>query len=139
MSIQGCFSQFYKNIKITREDKDYSNAREKDDSILGEIKEAFNSNGYPVIDNFLQGSFSTHTAIRNKDGDFDIDRAIVIDADKAPSNPLTPKKIILDVLEKRGFKNAKIKKPCVTADYSSINLHIDIPLYKLSFGQYYLA
>ena len=72
-------------------------------------------------------------------GDYDIDRALVIDDEKAPENPVTPKKKTLDVLENRGFKNAKIKKPCVTADYASDNVHIDFIIYKLSGNQYYLA
>ena len=45
----------------------------------------------------------------------------------------------LDVLEDRGFKNAKIKKPCVTADYASDNVHIDFIVYKRSGDQYHLA
>lgn len=72
-------------------------------------------------------------------GDFDIDRALVIDDDDAPDNPVTPKKKALDVLEDRGFKNATIKKPCVTANYASENVHIDFIIYKRSGDQHYLA
>ena len=63
----------------------------------------------------------------------------MIDADTAPENPVTPKKTALEVLENRGFKNAKIKKPCVTADYASDNVHIDLIIYKRSGEQHYLA
>lgn len=140
MSLQKKFLEFNKNIHLTREDPVYSAARKKDDSILAKIKERFKEEGYPVIDNFIQGSLSTFTAIKDENEDFDIDRAIVIDADQAPDNPLKPKEIVLDILEKRGFENAKIKRPCVTADYKNDNLHIDIPIYKRdSHGNYQLA
>ena len=43
------------------------------------------------------------------------------------------------MLEGRGFKNAKIKKPCVTADYASDNVHIDFIIYKRWGNQLYLA
>ena len=63
----------------------------------------------------------------------------MIEEAKAPENPVTPKKKALEVLEDRGFKNAKIKKPCVTADYASDNVHIDLIIYKKSGDQHYLA
>lgn len=129
MSLQKKFEEFNTNIHLTRDNTDYRNAREKDDSITDAIKVRFKEEGYPVIDNFIQGSLSTFTTIKPIDEDFDIDRAIVISEENAPKNPLTPKNIVLEILEKRGFKNAKIKKPCVTADYQSIDLHIDIPIY----------
>ena len=61
----------------------------------------------------------------------------MIDEEKAPENPVTPKKKALDVLEDRGFKNARIKKPCVTADYASDNVHIDFIIYKRAEDQHY--
>ena len=139
MAIQPHFIKFHNIIKLGREDEVYSKARDRDDSIVKAIKTAFKDKGYPVVDTFLQGSFSTHTAIINKDSDFDLDRAIAIDFDKAPDNPVDPKKVVLDVLDKRGFKNAKIKKPCVTADYCSENLHIDFPIYRKDGNTYELA
>lgn len=100
---------------------------------------AFASAGYPVINDFIQGSLKTHTGIVPISGDYDIDRALVIKAEVAPDNPVVPKKKTLDVLKNRGFKNAKIKKPCVTADYASDNIHIDFIIYKRSGNQHYLA
>ena len=140
MTIQKKFLEFNKNIHLTREESVYSDARKKDDSILAKIKERFKEEGYPVVSDFIQGALSTFTAIKEQSEDFDIDRGIVIDADKAPDNPLKPKEVILDILEQRGFENATIKKPCVTADYKNDNLHIDIPIYKRdSYGNYQLA
>ena len=139
MAIQTRFDKFHKKIKLGREDDAYKKARERDDSIKAEVKTAFREADYPIADDFIQGSLKTHTGIVPISGDYDIDRALVIDDEKAPENPVTPKKKALDVLENRGFKNAKIKKPCVTADYASDNVHIDFIIYKRSGDQYYLA
>lgn len=139
MSIQARFNKFHDKIKLSREDSEYKDAREKDDSILKDIKTALKDEGYPVIEDFLQGSMSTATAVKNPGEDFDIDRATVIASEGSPEDPVEIKKIVLGVLEDRGFKNAKIKKPCVTADYASKNLHIDIPIYREKDGDYELA
>ncbi len=140
MGIQKHFRTFHGAIKLSKQDAAYKAAREKDDSITKDVKTAFKDAGHPVIEDFIQGSFSTDTAILKKAGDFDIDRAVVIDIDTAPNNPVKPKIVVCDdVLEKRGFKNAKIKKPCVTADYISENLHIDYPVYRKNGDAYELA
>ena len=139
MGIQTHFDKFHDKIKLGREDAAYKKARDRDDSIKADVKSAFSEAGYPVVADFIQGSLKTHTGIRPISGDYDIDRALVVDEQKAPENPVTPKKTVLDVLEDRGFKNAKIKKPCVTADYASDNLHNDFIVYKRSGDQHYLA
>ena len=139
MGIQTHFEKFHDRIKLGREDDLYRKARDRDDSIKAEVKTAFSKAGYPVVADFIQGSLKTHTGIVPISGDYDIDRALVIDEEKAPENPVTPKKKALDVLEDRGFKNAKIKKPCVTADYANDNVHIDFIVYKRSGEQHYLA
>ena len=139
MGIQTHFDKFHGRIKLGREDSAYKKARERDDSIKVDVKTAFKTAGYAVTSDFIQGSFATSTAIVPIAGDYDIDRALVIDYDTAPENPVEPKKNALGVLELRGFKNAKIKKPCVTADYASDNVHIDFPTYKKSGHQHYLA
>lgn len=139
MSIQKKFSNFHDTIKLSREDSKYKDAREKDDSICDDLKVAFKEAGHPVIESFLQGSLKTATAIKHSKNDFDIDRALVIDALTAPEDPVEVKKMVYHVLEKRGFKNAKIKMPCVTADYANLNLHIDIVVYKKNGDYYELA
>ena len=139
MSIQTHFEKFHDKIKLGREDDAYKKARDRDDSIKANVKTAFSEAGYPVVTDFIQGSLKTHTGIVPISGDYDIDRALVIEERTAPDNPVTPKKVALDVLEDRGFKNAKIKKPCVTADYASDNVHIDFIIYKRWGDQHYLA
>ena len=140
MGIQRHFITFHDAIKLCKQDDVYKKARERDSSITKAIEEAFSIAGHPVVEDFIQGSFATDTAILKKNEDFDIDRAIVIDHADAPGNPVSPKLTICDdVLEKRGFKNAKIKKPCVTADYAAENLHLDFPVYRKNNGSYELA
>lgn len=129
--LQTQFKAFNSNIYLTGQSDDFKRAKEKDDSILKELKVVFKEKGYPIIESFRQGSFAVDTAIYNLDGDYDFDRTLVIDADCAPDDPVEPKRVIKEVLEKRNFKDPKIKKPCVTADYKSINLHIDYTVYKI--------
>jgi hypothetical protein len=112
MSLQNKFKNFHDAIKLGRKDLEYTTARLKDDSITSDIVDRFKEDGYPVIEDFIQGSLATFTGIREKGQDFDIDRAIVIEAGLAPENPITPKLAVLEVLEERGFKNAKIKNLC---------------------------
>ncbi len=139
MSIQRKFINFHNAIKLSREDDKYRDAREKDESILAALKAAFKEAGYPVIETFMQGSLRTATTIKHPKNDFDIDRALVIDSSNAPEDPVEVKKVVCSVLEKRGFKDAKIKMPCVTADYARLNLHIDIVVYRKSGDNYELA
>lgn len=139
MGIQTHFIKFHNTIKLSKTDPAYTKARVKDDSVTLDVKAALKKEGYSVIEDFIQGSFSTDTAILKKGGDFDIDRAVVISFYDAPTNPVDPKKVVLGTLEKRGFKNATIKKPCVTADYSQENLHIDYPIYRERDNVYELA
>ena len=142
MSIQKQFDKFHDNIKLTREDKAYKEAREKDDSIKSDIKSAFKDAGYPVTEDFIQGSMAdgVNTGVISLHGDRDIDRALVIDSDKSPDDPTAPKKVLRDTLKKRGFSDPRIKKPCVTANYVSSDLHFDYPIYsKDSCGNLELA
>ena len=140
MSIQTHFNNFDKKIYITTFSDEYKDAKDKDDSILSDIKAKFKEQGYTIKESFLQGSFSVLTAIKNKDKDYDIDRSVVISSEDAPDDPVAPKKEVLAVLENRNFQNAKVKLPCITADYKSKKLHIDYTVYtKDDAGNYKLA
>lgn len=140
MSLQTRYNKFADTIALTRESDKYKDAREKDDLITPKVEEAFKKEGYEVDSNFLQGSLATHTGIIPLDGDYDIDRAIAITTESSPENPVKPKKNVKQVLIDHGFKEPKIKKPCVTADYKNKPIHIDYPIYRVDdFGNYELA
>jgi len=140
MTIQSKFEKFHDTIKLSNYDDAYKDAKEKGESITKEIKAAFNEKGYPVVADFLQGSFAMRTAVKSLDDDFDMDQALVIERAKSESDPVNHKITAKDVLDDRGFKDAKIKMPCVTADYLSLNLHIDYTIYRSdSLGSLELA
>lgn len=139
-SLQTKYINFKDNIALTRECDHYKKVRKKDELITNKVSKAFRDEGYEVHSTFLQGSLATHTGIIPLDGDYDIDRAIAITKASSPDNPLEPKKIIKDVLKNHNFKEPKIKKPCVTADYINEPFHIDFPTYRIdSSSNYELA
>jgi|GEM_PF-6873738 len=86
MNIQKHFNTFHDAIKLSKQDDAYKTARERDDSITYNVRNAFKDAGYPVIEDFIQGSIATDTAILKKSGDFDIDRAVLPDARVNQSN-----------------------------------------------------
>lgn len=139
-TLQTKYMNFKDKISLTRECDQYKKAREKDDIIKEKVSQAFKDKGYEVLSTFLQGSLATHTGVIPLDGDYDIDRGIAITKSSSPDNPLEPKKIIKDVLKRHGFKEPKIKKPCVTADYANDPFHIDFPTYRVdAWDSYELA
>lgn len=139
--LQSKYNKFHNEIKISQYDDEYKNAKEKDDLILSKIKIAFKDEGYPVISNFRVGSFAVGSAIKSISGDHsDIDRAIVISGENSPEDPLIPKKTIKRVLKNHGFKTPEIKRPCITANYTSKPIHIDYTVYREdSWAGYELA
>lgn len=143
MSLQTQFNKFNETLSLSWQDDKIKNIREKNDSILEDIREKFEEKGYPVVDSFKQGSYITNTSIEPLDKEYDIDVGIVIDDEKAPENPIDTKKTLRDVLLARNFKEPKIKKPCVTAQYFKAgekSFHLDYPIYKKNKSNtYYLA
>ena len=79
MGIQTHFDKFHDKIKLGRGDDAYKKARERDDSIKKEVISEFASAGYPVVHDFIQGSLKTNTGIVPISGDYDVDRALVIE------------------------------------------------------------
>ena len=140
MGIQFHFDRFHGKIKLGREDDAYKKARKRDDSIKADVKTEFREAGYPIgcglHPRFAEDAYrdcSDLRRLRHRSGASDRRGQ---GARKIRSRR---RRRALDVLEDRGFKNAKIKKPCVTANYASDNVHIDFIIYKRSGDQYYLA
>ncbi|KPA11153.1 hypothetical protein MHK_008650 [Candidatus Magnetomorum sp. HK-1] len=133
MSLQTQFIKFEEKIRLTWQDDRLKKIREKDESIRKNIRDAFKEAGYPIIDFFKQGSYATKTTIVPLAEDYDIDVGVVVDTKNAPENPVDAKKTLKKVLEKRNFKEPKIKLPCVTAQYykqGDPHFHLDYPVYK---------
>ena len=133
MGLQSQFNKFNENISLSWQDDRIKKIREKNESILGDIKEEFKESGYPVIESFKQGSYITNTTIEPLSKEYDIDVGIAISSKDAPTDPIEAKKKLRDVLLARNFREPKIKKPCVTAQYLEAGekrFHIDYPVYK---------
>lgn len=140
MSLQSRYNEFKNKIALTRESEKYKVAREKDDLITSKVEKEFRDEGYEVDSNFMQGSLAVDTGIIPLDGDYDIDRAIVITKGSSPDNPVEAKKVVKRVLTNHGFKQQRIKIPCVTADYQNNDFHIDLVIYRKNlWGNYQLA
>lgn len=136
-TLQSKYNQFIKNIILTRESDEYKKAKDKDELVTPKVEDALNNAGYKIQANFLQGSLASNIGIKPLNGDYDIDRAVVITKESSPDNPVDVKKVVRDVLKKHGFKEPKIKKPCVTADYQNEDYHIDFPIYRIDESQNY--
>lgn len=132
MPLQDRYREFHETIKLSRKSDRYRIAREKDDAISTKIEAAFKAAEYEMLPSFIQGSMAVHTGIVPLDGDYDVDRGLVITRDTAPDDPVEPKKIIKQVLSLHGFKSPRIRKPCVTADYASAPIHVDYPVYRMN-------
>lgn len=144
MKLQKKFEEFINSIKISWYDPKMEEIREKNKSIEKDIKIKFKEAGYTIQEVFNQGSYANNTTIIPIEGeDYDIDRGIVIKAEKAPEDPREPKKKLKEILQARNLKDPKVKVPCVTAQYykeGEKKFHIDYPIYKKdSLSRYYLA
>jgi len=143
MSLQTQFNKFNKAISLSWQDEKIKKIREKNDSILEDIKKVFKEEGYPVIESFKQGSYITNTTIQPLNNEYDIDVGIVIADTDAHDNPIDAKITLRDKFLARNFKEPKIKKPCVTAQYfkeGEKSFHLDYPIYKKSeYETYFLA
>jgi len=135
VSLQKQYVKFHNTIKLSRESEAYRDAREKDDSIYKKIKDAFKDEGYEIIRSKILGSMGVHTGIEPLDEDHDIDRGVFITKESSPDNPVDIKKVVKKVLTDHGFKESKIKKPCVTADYKSKPIHIDYVVFREDFNR----
>lgn len=134
MTIQTQFRIFNDKIRLKSTDARLKLARQKRDSIDKEIKGKFKEKDWGEVTTFLQGSYATDMAIVPIDEDYDVDVAVLMPKEDSPDSPVAPKNEILKVLEARGLSNAKIKRPCVTAQYmvnGKPKFHIDYPVYRV--------
>lgn len=130
-SLQSYYNKFFQNIRLEYQSDAYKQVKDKDDSISPKITQAFKEAGYVVESTLKLGSMAVGTSIKPiNGGDYDLDKGFVITYDSSPENPIAPKEIIHEVLGNHGFTNHKIKTPCVTADYASINMHIDYTVFR---------
>lgn len=135
-SLQKYYADFLGAIRLEYQGSEYKALKEKDEAITIKVEEAFKKQGYKIVKKILLGSLRVKTAIKPlSNRDYDLDRGFVLEfanQDGEQFEPLEPKKIIQDVLDNHNFKDSKIKKPCVTADYKALTMHIDYIVFRES-------
>lgn len=146
MKLKTQFNKFYDKIRIKNETEDL---KEKRETLEEDIKSYFptelekqdiqvNKSDIKIFD---QGSYTYHTTINTKPYDRDVAVAIPLDIVKY-DDPRKIKRMLLDSLCKVATRTVSIKEPCVNVSYVRDGkewMHIDLPLYALVDGTYYLA
>ena len=90
------------------------------------------------INFFIQGSCATKTLI-DTNGDIDLDLAIELPIDIDVNNDCRKVKgYVRDSIDKYN-RTIDFKRPCITVDYQSDEMHIDLPVYAKNNNQLYLA
>lgn len=146
MRLKTQFNKFYDKIRIKNETEDL---KEKRETLEEDIKSYFptelekqdiqvNKSDIKIFD---QGSYTYHTTINTEPYDRDVAVAIPLDIVKYDDSRKI-KKMLLDSLCKVATRTVSIKEPCVNVSYVCDGkewMHIDLPLYALVDGTYYLA
>jgi hypothetical protein len=120
------FLEFDERIKLP--DSKKNQLRLSRDSLRDKIRERFALKGYTVRF-FSQGSLPMSTIIAPKDGDFDIDDGIYIQADQFPGEDIaTLHRWIVEAAESHTRQKPTDKNTCVRVHFSDGH-HIDLVLY----------
>lgn len=136
-NLQSSFNKFHENIRLELDDKD--TLREKRSDVEEVIQDNLQLNfKYSFFD---QGSYSTHTGIKPlTNEDYDIDRGMIIQATEDELGPGTAKKAVYDALVvEYGEENVRMKVPCVTVQFPSDNVHVDVAIYREENDTLYLC
>lgn len=129
-AVQKQFEEFHSAIKLD-DDDEKAKLREKRKTLINALKENL-GNDVPSFEHFNQGSYSMHTGVLPRDGNFDIDVGLIFDCkcDEYP-DPVTLKKKVRDALNSNG-RTVSIRRPCVTVNYmreGEPEYHVDLAVY----------
>lgn len=142
MKLKREFKDFHEIIKVVYSNELVTKKNMFENEIRENLPGILKDNGINIkkldIEFFIQGSCATHTLV-DTGGDVDLDLAVILPIDKEENEDC--RKIKGYVKDSISIHNRTIdiKKPCVTVDYQSDCLHIDLPVYALYNGEYYLA
>ena len=135
------FNSFYNSYVVLSQDEQTKLHEKKDLNIqrlkdgLKEYNEDYRTS-YSVIDYYVQGSVSMSTVVQNEDSDYDIDVAIVFDADDLDNiGPQAMRNVVANALRRKTKQfNAEpeVKTSCVRIKYSD-GYHIDFAIYRRSY------
>ena len=135
-TLQSQFIKFHEAIRLNVDDKEVLISKRK------KVEEVINNKVSEFKKSFFnQGSYSTHTGILPfEDGDYDLDRGLVVEVDRHSTSPKKIKEIIYNALVSEfGNDNVKVKNPCITVAFPKERVHIDVAVYCSEFDDYFLA
>lgn len=127
-NIQKYFEKFSDKIKTGY--NYHENLKEKRDILLDNLRDNLDIS----FEYFNQGSYGMRTGVKPIDGDYDIDVGLIFEEndDVSFDVPYELKKKVYNALQHPN-RAVKIKRPCVTVQYSSNGTekyHVDFAIYK---------
>ena len=129
-AVQKQFDDFHQAIKLD-DDDEKAKLREKREILLDALNKYLDDD-VPTFEKFDQGSYSMHTGVVPRDGNYDIDVGLIFDCKRDKySDPVTLKKKVRDALDTH-VRTVLIRRPCVTVNYlrnSEPEYHVDLAIY----------
>lgn len=131
------FNAFYDEC-VRLSEKEIQSLREKKNLNIERLKEGLKEyneekgTSYKIVETIEQGSVAMRTVTQHDSKEYDIDIAIVFEADNIPEKPSDIKKIVEDALQRKcaRFKaSPEAKTNAVTIEYAS-GYHIDFAVYR---------
>jgi hypothetical protein len=146
--LQKYFRQFHDAIAVKRDQEKalLSEKRERIQRRLSEGIEQQRKDGtqIPAYSLVNQGSYAMGTGIKPKDGDYDLDVAVLFELDKKnQSDPVSVKEWVFKAVENHTAR-VEMRRPCVTVYYQAEGepiYHVDLAIYAAANadGKTYLA
>lgn len=142
MKLKNEFQNFHDEIKIIYTSELKTKRTMFENEIKNNLPDIFKSHDISLkksdINFFIQGSCATNTLI-DSGGDIDLDLAIEIPINIDTYNDCRKiKGYVRDSVDNYN-RTIEYKKPCITVDYQSEDLHIDLPVYSIFNEELYLA
>lgn len=132
-SLQKQYEKFHGLIKLGKYEEEDS-LREKRDLLIDTLKENLKKidSNPQYVDHFNQGSYALGTAIKPKNGDYDIDVGVELGCKiEDYDDPVELKKIVYNALTHQN-RDVSIRRSCVTASYKKNGVkdyHVDLAIY----------
>lgn len=142
MKLKQQFNEFHEQIKTVYSNELKTKRTMFENEIKDSLPDILKEQGIEVkkseIKFFLQGSCSNNTLV-NTGGDVDLDLAVELPIDYQQFPDCRKIKGYVRDSVNSYNRTIKYKKPCITVDYKSYPLHIDLPVYSFYSNNYYLA
>lgn len=132
------FNKFYKDNVVLSAEVQHDLRQKKDlniERLKSGLDEYNDENGtfYKIAETRVQGSMAMYTAVQNDSKDYDIDIAVVFEADAVSKlTAVGARKMVADALSRKTAtfaESPEVKHSCVRLKYSE-GYHIDIAVFK---------